>query len=158
MTIYHGLYLENPSPIYTENIGWKQPKGISLGMTDGGLSICIQTVQHGCLQAYSHLLTRLDLSLEAQDALREHSPNSAKYFDGDILRQIRILTKRGLTTRREAWLSRLSTSKQDCVLRFENSPKEVVNALDDLIPFVGLWPALKIGTFPRLLSLHCYEV
>lgn len=37
----------------------------------------------------------LDLSLQVRNSLREHDANSAKYFDGDILRQIRIFITNG---------------------------------------------------------------
>jgi hypothetical protein len=60
--------------------------------------------------------------------------------------------------RREKFLARLSDSKQDCVKRLELLPVEFWDSLDDLIPFAGLWPAIMIGTFPRLLNLHCPEV
>ena len=42
--------------------------------------------------------------------------------------------------------------------RLELLPLEFWDSLDDLIPFAGLWPAIFIGTFPRLLNLHCPEV
>jgi len=35
--------------------------------------------------------------------------------------------------------------------------KEFQDALDSLLPFLGLWPALKIGTFHRVLTLRCPE-
>ena len=31
-------------------------------------------------------------------------------------------------------------------------------ALDELLPYVGLWPALHIGTFHRVINLKCPEV
>ncbi|KAK9341875.1 hypothetical protein V1522DRAFT_455243 [Lipomyces starkeyi] len=98
-----------------------------------------------------------DLSLQVKNVLREHDPNCAKYYDGDILRQIRISTIQGDTARREKFLARLSKSKQDCVKRLELLPEEFWDSLDALIPFAGLWPAIFIGAFPRLLNLHCPE-
>jgi hypothetical protein len=99
-----------------------------------------------------------DLSLLVKKFLREHDPNCAKWYDGDILRQIRISTIQGDNVRREKFLARLSTSKQDCVKRLELLPLEFWDSLDGLIQFAGLWPAILIGTFPRLLNLHCPEV
>ena len=31
-------------------------------------------------------------------------------------------------------------------------------SLNNLIPFIGLWAALQIGTFHRILTLRCPEV
>ena len=99
-----------------------------------------------------------DLSEQVKNVLREHDPNSAKFFDGDILRQIRISTIRGDSVRREKFIAKLSTSKQNCLKRLEALPHTFWDSVDDLIPFAGLWPALFIGTFARLLNLHCPEV
>lgn len=65
---------------------------------------------------------------------------------------------RGDAARRQKWLSRLSKSKQDYIKRLEAQPERFIDSLDALIPFAGLWPAVHIGTFPRLFSLHCPEV
>lgn len=103
-------------------------------------------------------LTNPDLSLQVKSILREHDPNCAKFYDGDVLRQIRISTLRGDTARRDKWLARLSKSKQNSVKRLEALPEKFWDSLDALIPFAGLWPAFWIGTVPRLLNLHCPEV
>lgn len=78
--------------------------------------------------------------------------------DGDVLRQIRTSTIRSDAVRKQKWLVRLSKSKQDYVRRLEAQPERFLDSLDALIPFAGLWPAIQIGTFPRLLNLHCSEV
>lgn len=99
-----------------------------------------------------------DLSLLVKNVLRGRDPNCAKYFDGDVLRQIRISTIRGDEARRQKWLAKLSKSKQDYVKRLEALPKKFLESLDDLILLPGLWPAVHIGTFPRLLNLHLPKV
>ena len=72
-----------------------------------------------------------DLSLQVKNVLREHDPNCAKYYDSDILRQIRISTIQGDTARREKFLARLSSkSKQDSVKRLELLPEEFWDSLD----------------------------
>ena len=103
-------------------------------------------------------LTNPDLSLQVKNVLREHDPNCAKFYDGDVLRQIRISTLRGDTARRKKFLARLSKSKQDYVKHLEALPEQFWDSLDALIPFAGLWPAILIGTFLRLSNLHCPEV
>ena len=109
---------------------------------------------------------RIDINAHAKNALREHDPGSAKYFDGDIYRQIRIAaldTSRPseiTTARRNKWLARLSSEKRRTLLRIERSlvMRKVRNGLDALVPFTGLWPALEIGQLQRLLKIHCPEV
>ncbi|KAH8800830.1 hypothetical protein F5884DRAFT_862755 [Xylogone sp. PMI_703] len=98
-----------------------------------------------------------DLNDQVKNEFREHDPNCAKFYDGDILRQILISTMRGDNVKRGKWMSRLSTSKQDCVKRLEALPPMFCNSLNALIPFAGLWPTVLIGAIPRLSSLHCPE-
>lgn len=104
------------------------------------------------------MLKSPDLSPELKDFLRAHDPNSAKFFNGDILRQIRISTLRRDGAERKKWLSRLTPSQRTYISRLEALPQEFLDSLDALIPFAGLWPALQIGTFSRLSGLHCPEV
>ena len=99
-----------------------------------------------------------DLSPQVKNVLRGHTVNSTKYYDRDVVRQIRIFTLHGDTTRRRKWLARLSKNMQRCLLRLKALPEKFVESLNALIPFAGLWPALQPGTFTRLLDLHCPEV
>lgn len=108
-----------------------------------------------------------DINAHAKNTLREQDSGSARYFDGDIYSQIRIATLDKETSsdekfaRRNKWLARLSsTEKRRNVSRMESSPimREVRESLDALVPFTGLWPALELGHFKRLLDIHCPEV
>ena len=105
--------------------------------------------------------------MQAKTALREQDSGAARYFDGDIYRQIRIAALDKATSpqeklaRKNKWLVRLSsTEKRRNVSRIESSPKirEVRDGLDALIPFTGLWTVLDVGQFPRILNIHCPEV
>ncbi|KAL9132046.1 MAG: hypothetical protein Q9217_000174 [Psora testacea] len=63
-----------------------------------------------------------DINVHTKNVLREQDSGSAKYFDGDIYRQIRIaaLDKKTTTTaRKNKWLARLSPEKRRNVLRME---------------------------------------
>ena len=77
---------------------------------------------------------------------------------------MRIATLQGNKPRRRKWLARLSKSKRDDLIRLEkraeedSSMREFRDSLDALIPFTGLWPAMQLGTFHRLLTIHCPEV
>ena len=97
------------------------------------------------------------MSEQVKDVLREADSSSAKYFAGDIFRQVRISTLAGDRTRRKKWLARLDTNPRRNLLKVEAMPM-FLDSLDDLIPFTGLWPAVYLGTFPRYSNLHCTEV
>ena len=85
------------------------------------------------------------------------------FSDGDIFRHLRHCSLRNEQSGKAKWLSRLSESKRrdlNQLERFAEEDKEMErfrNSLDELIPYIGLWPALKLGTFHRLLPLRCPE-
>ena len=64
----------------------------------------------------------------------------------------------------QKWLARLSKSKQADVIKLEkmairtDAMRKFKQALDSLLPFVGLWSTMEIGTLHRILSLRCPEV
>ena len=96
--------------------------------------------------------------------LRSESQNSKSFFDGDIYRHLRICQHIGDQRGKKKWLSRLSDVKRRDVLQLEKRADKCLRTndfqqtLDSLIRYRGLWPALQIGTFHRLLSLRCPEV
>ena len=104
------------------------------------------------------------LSEPSRLTLRSESQNSKSFFDGDIYRQLRICQQLGDQGGKKKWLSRLSDVKRRDVLQLEKRAEKCLRTndfqqtLDSLIPYRGLWPALQIGTFHRLLSLRCPEV
>ena len=104
-----------------------------------------------------------DINDQAKNSLREQDSGSAKYFDGDIYRHIRIAAlDKGTESdaQKSKWLARLSPGKRYSVSRMESSSvmRGVQDGLDALIPLTGLWPPLELGQFPRLLQIHCPEV
>ena len=64
------------------------------------------------------------------------------------------------TVWKNKWLVRLSPEKRHNVLHVESSLVmcEVRDSLNTLIPFTGLWSALEIDQFQRILIIHCSEV
>ena len=58
------------------------------------------------------------------------------------------------------WLARLSESGRKDIkqLLTRQDLRIFTHALDELLPYVGLWPALQIGTFHRVINLKCPEV
>ena len=58
------------------------------------------------------------------------------------------------------WLARLTECKRKDLKQLQKRVelKSFNTSLDKLLPFVGFWPALQIGTFHRILNLKCPEV
>ena len=104
------------------------------------------------------ILTTLDLNLQVRNSLRKHDFNSTKYFNKDILRQIRIFIIRDDIIRWQKWLSRLLKSKQDYIKYLETQLKRFLNSLDVLILFINLWSIIYIKTFERFFNLYCFEI
>lgn len=101
----------------------------------------------------------VDLSKQVRSVLRERDPKSKKYYDGDILRQIRISTLNGDVERRKRFFAKFqSKSKEDMVKRLEAQPPELLDSFDDLIPFTGLWAVNFVGTLGRMFNMHLPEV
>ena len=113
--------------------------------------------------ATATLMTTLDLDETQVNELREEYANAKNFYDGDIFRHLRRAHLSGNTFAKARWLSKLSPTKiRDIGLLEKRAMKDpqtqhLQSALDDLLPFTGLWPALQIGTFHRLLSLRCPE-
>ncbi|KAL6722255.1 structural constituent of cuticle [Lecanora helva] len=101
------------------------------------------------------------LSLEEINAIRNEYLNARNWYDGDVFRQIRRCHRVGDGQGKMQWLSRLSAAKQRDMQILEKRrgihDQAFAKSLDDLLDFPGLWPALQLGTFHRLLSLRCAE-
>lgn len=61
-------------------------------------------------------------------------------------------------------MARLSESKRRDVIQLQKMALQSIEmsslceAFDRLLPYIGLWSALQLGTFHRLLTLRCPEV
>lgn len=155
---HNGLSRSLLYKFYAEDTSWKRRANSLKGATDGGWRIYILKVGKSAFGFETGSLTNSDISSQVKNGLREQDPNFSKTYDGDIVRQIRISTLGDDAARRRKWLAKFSESKQKCLLRLEALPEKFVESLDALTPFAGLWPAVQIGTFPRLCNLHCPEV
>ena len=102
------------------------------------------------------------LSVDGIHSIRNEYLNARSWFDGDVFRHLRRCHLLGDENGKMKWLSRLSAAKQRDVQilgkRKGVHDKAFAESLDSLIDFTGLWPALQLGTFHRLLSLRCPEV
>lgn len=96
-------------------------------------------------------------------AIRETYSNSTNFCDENIYRYMRQCSLDDESAQERVWLERLFFSKRRDVLQLQRATindrhmRDFRNALDNLIPFVGLWSDLMIGTFHRLLTLRCLE-
>ncbi|KAL2048962.1 hypothetical protein ABVK25_010815 [Lepraria finkii] len=99
------------------------------------------------------------LSLPLQRDLREDYANSRNFCDGDIYRQIRYCQSNQDAIGEGRWFARLSEGKRNDVKRLlnRNNLKSLKEALDKLLPYIGFWPAMRIGIFHRILGLKCQE-
>ena len=108
-------------------------------------------------------MTILDLTSEGKQAIRVEYSNTLNFCDGDIFRHLRHCNLCNEFKNEQKWLVRLSESKRKDVKQLQKMAEKdeqmklFRDSLDKLIPITGLWPALKIGTFHRLLSLRCPE-
>jgi hypothetical protein len=90
--------------------------------------------------------------------LRTEYANGRGFRDGDIFRHLRHYQRNGDAAQAGRWLSRLSRSKQKDLKTLLGKHKNLLEALDSLLTFTGLWGSLQLGTFHRLLTLSCEEV
>ncbi len=113
------------------------------------------------------LTTFVDIEANSKAAIREEYfeySNSRNFCDGDIFRNLRFHQQRNNANGSGKWLARLSESKRRDVTQLQkmaNKFPEMTQlsvAFDQLLPDVGLWSALQLGTFHRLLTLKCPEV
>lgn len=78
------------------------------------------------------------------------------YSDGAIYRKIRYYSDRGEVSEAQKWLLRLSSPKQSNLF-YLLKRKAVLEAFDELLPFIGLWGGLQLGNIHKHLALHCDE-
>lgn len=103
------------------------------------------------------------MSEPGRRAIREEYSNALNFSDGDIFRHLRHCSMNNELSGKVKWLSRLSESKRRDLKQLEKFAEEdeemrrFSESLDDLIPYTGLWAAMKIGTLHRLLPLRCPE-
>ncbi|KAL6716955.1 hypothetical protein ACLMJK_004868 [Lecanora helva] len=92
--------------------------------------------------------------------IRDEYANSRNFCDGEIFQQIRQAQIEHNPEAESKWLARLSEGKRKDLkqLQRRSELKPLASALDKLLPYIGFWPSLQIGTFHRVLNLKCPEV
>ena len=104
------------------------------------------------------------LSFSTLKVIRNESQNDKSFFDDEIYRHIRMCQQVSDPRDKKSWLSRLSDVKRRDVLQLEKRAEKCIKikdferSLNSLILYRGLWPALQLETFHRLLALRCSEI
>ena len=99
-----------------------------------------------------------ELSHESILNLRAEYSNERRFNDGEIYHHSRHFELNQNIAQAAKWLSRLSKSKREDIKTFISNHDSIRIALDDLLPFTGLWPLLQLVILKRISSLHCDEV
>ncbi len=119
--------------------------------------------KHSRLQLAQVSHPSLGVNEQTKRAIREAYSNTSNFCDGDIFRHARQCSLAGDSIHEQSWLARLSESKRRDLLQLQRlaardqQMQKLRDMLDSLVPFTGLWPALRIGTFHRVLTLRCPE-
>ena len=102
-------------------------------------------------------LTRLDLSDDTRQNLREGYGYSSNYTDGEIFRQLRRCQVAADRLGEGRWRARYSPTK-DRDLKQLLKRQTLLDALDSILPVKGLWKAFYLGSLDIFLALRCDEV
>ncbi|KAI9727190.1 MAG: hypothetical protein M1834_008498 [Cirrosporium novae-zelandiae] len=97
-----------------------------------------------------------DISDAVQTQICEEYANSKAFSDGDIYQKLRYYDRHGNKWGIKKWKARLSAKKLSNYRQLKKN-HQLIQTFDALLPFYGLWPALKLGTLNRILPLHCQE-
>lgn len=94
--------------------------------------------------------------------LRTQEPNAATYSGGEIFRNIRnyerLQDSFGVNMAGK-WLAKLSNDLRVKIRTLSRACNgRLLGAFDELLPFVGLWTAFKLGSLHRILPMGAYEV
>lgn len=76
--------------------------------------------------------------------------------DGEVFTQLRRYKEAGLPEFAEEWRTRLSGPKKAC-LRVIQKRDGLLQKLDQLRVFPGLWKDFQLGNFQKYVALHCEE-
>ncbi|EMC97300.1 hypothetical protein BAUCODRAFT_130484 [Baudoinia panamericana UAMH 10762] len=90
--------------------------------------------------------------------LIEEYKNEQRFADGDVYRYYRYAQIANDQASVKRWLARLSSTKVRNLQQLEKADHgRVLERLDKLLPFVGLWQGFKLGALCRLLPLRTWQ-
>lgn len=89
----------------------------------------------------------------------EQYRNELQFGDGDIVRFYRHAQKANNRSSVKRWLARLSTCKRRNLMHLEKADHgRLIEALDNLLPYVGLWQGFSLGALNRVLPMRLWQV
>lgn len=88
--------------------------------------------------------------------MRDQYHHETKPSDGEVYRKVRYYQKNGEDRLAQNWMIRLSNRKQRSLAQWFLQ-NDLVEALDQLLDFPGLWFGLEIGNFTKHIGVHCNE-
>ncbi|KAK5111090.1 hypothetical protein LTR85_012265 [Meristemomyces frigidus] len=95
---------------------------------------------------------------DVRQSLVEEYKNERQFADGDIFRYYRDAQIRNDQRSVKRWLARLSACKRRNLMQLEKADHgRVIEALDNLLPYTGLWQQLQLGALNRLLPLRLWQ-
>ena len=115
-------------------------------------------------RAYTPLTSIIDPGEAEVNELRQEYSNSRNFYDGGIYRHLRCAALAGNMDAKKRWLAKLSITKRRDICSLEKRAEKdlqtshLLNSLDTLVLFPGLWPAFQAGTLHRILAMRCPEV
>jgi hypothetical protein len=98
------------------------------------------------------------IPLDALTQLREESTKSLEFTDGEIYRTLRLYQLSQNRAQEKKWWARLSSDGRRKDIRRLQRNELLLNGLDKLLPFVGLWKPIKTSQIERMLGLKYPEV
>ena len=101
----------------------------------------------------------IDVGLEpqAKRILREGHSYSTNYTGGEVYRQTRLCQFNRDKIGEDRWRACLTKNQDRELDRLLERPF-LLEALDSLLPYRGLWGAFYLGSMDMFLSLRCDEV
>lgn len=95
---------------------------------------------------------------EALTQLREESTKILEPSDGEIYRTLRLYQISQNYTQERKWQAKLRSDGRRQDIRRLQRDRILLECLDKILPFVGLWRPLKTTQIERMLGLKCPEV
>jgi hypothetical protein len=110
---------------------------------------------------FGYYLLRLipaDITVDHCRSIRQTYKRHEAPCDGEVFLAIRSHCQAMQSSEAEKWTERLSPSKRKTVKQIQGPRNTwLVEALDRLAPFRGIWKSFQLGSLPAMLSWQCRE-
>lgn len=104
-------------------------------------------------------LSLLEIPASLRYKLTAQYTNELRFSDGDIFRFYRRAQLDNDQPLVRTWRARLTDGKRRNLVQLEKADHgRIIQGLDALLPFVGLWQDFQLGALNRILPMHTWEV